>query len=279
MIARHDMLRAIVLNDVLPDGRQQILPHVPTYKLIVDDLRAILRRSASSIWRLRAPKFPERRARRAIGRCSIFVCRALDDRRSRAAYSDRSADRRRRSFEILFGELFQLYRNPQAALPPLELSFRDYCAALKALEQTALFRKSQRYWTDRLENRCAIAQFPLVKNPAAVERPAFKRRTLRIEAETWKRLPGKGHKIPRYLLRAPCWPRMRSDSPCGAESRLHAESDAFSTPAPSSSSERHYRRLHVREFAGSDNSQPEPLPNGRKRKKKQLWQDLEHRYF
>ena len=143
MIARHDMLRAIVLNDVLPDGRQQILSQVPAYKLIVEDLRGYP--SSKRDEHLAASRAEVRGTVRPANRWPLFDFKVsrMDERRSRLHMRIDLLIADGRSFEILFGELFQLYQNPQAELPALALSFRDYSAALQALEQTALFRKEQ----------------------------------------------------------------------------------------------------------------------------------------
>ncbi len=82
----------------------------------------------------------------------LFEFRAslLDAQRSRLHISTDLLIGDGRSFEILFQELMHLYHHPEAALAPIELSFRDYVHALASLEQTDAFRESRAYWVNRV---------------------------------------------------------------------------------------------------------------------------------
>ena len=55
-----------------------------------------------------------------------------------------------RSFQIVLEDWFVYYNSPQAALPPLPITFRDYRLAEAALEGSELRATSQAYWTARL---------------------------------------------------------------------------------------------------------------------------------
>ena len=120
------------------------------------------------------------------GRSSNSEFSCLDERRSRMHVRIDLLIMDGRSYELFFAELMKLYCDPQADLPPLELSFRDYISGLDALEKTAAFRDARDYWVGRVPELPAAPDLPLVKNPAAVSEPIFKRRSLRIEAADWR---------------------------------------------------------------------------------------------
>jgi len=148
MIERHEMLRCIVL----PEGRQQILPSTPPYKIGVNDLRALDAVTAAA--RLDSIRAQMSHKVHPSDQWPLFEFRAslLDAQRSRLHISNDLLIGDGRSFEILLQELMQLYHHPEAALPPIELSFRDYVQALASLEQTDAFRESRDYWVHQF--RC-----------------------------------------------------------------------------------------------------------------------------
>src|SRR4029077_16871232 len=157
VIDRHEMLRCIVF----PEGRQQILPSPQKYEIKVNDLR-----------KLDAPTATARLASIRAGMSHQvhpsdqwplfeFCVSLLDEKISRLHISTDLLIGDGRSFEIVFQESMQLYRNPEAILPPLELSFRDYLQALTSLEQTDVFRESREYWANRIPNLPSSPDLPL----------------------------------------------------------------------------------------------------------------------
>ncbi|HEX6292636.1 MAG TPA: amino acid adenylation domain-containing protein, partial [Herpetosiphonaceae bacterium] len=184
LIDRHAMLRAIVL----PDGQQQILPEVPPYRIALIDLRddapesaerqlATIREQASHqilpaerwpLFEIRASLLTDRRVRLHIGADLLIV----------DAWSMR----------IIQRELSLLYQDPDAPLPPLELSFRDYIVAEQALRQTEIYQRSREYWSARLATLPPSPELPLATSPSAIRAPRFTRRSSRLEPETWQRL-------------------------------------------------------------------------------------------
>ncbi len=89
---------------------------------------------------------------------------------------------------ILIRELCALYQNPDAVLPPLEISFRDYVLAEAALRETDLYRRSRDYWWDRLATLPPAPDLPLAKDPSLIATPRFTRRSRRFEPTAWKSL-------------------------------------------------------------------------------------------
>jgi len=184
LIERHDMLRAIVL----PDGQQQILEEVPPYEIQVLDLRGqgpqaiasqledVRRKLSHQVLKSdRWPLFEIRASRMDGGRVRLHVSRDV------LMVDGWSAS-------ILDRELCRLYQQPDAGLPPLEISFRDYVLAQAALRDTDLYRRSKNYWWDRLATLPAAPELPVAKAASLVTTPQFTRRSKQFEPLVWRSL-------------------------------------------------------------------------------------------
>jgi amino acid adenylation domain-containing protein len=184
LIERHDMLRAIIL----PDGRQQILEQVPPFKIETVNLRRL--DSASKTKQLEAIR--ERMSHQVLetDQWPLFEIRAslLEDRLVRLHISADFLIIDAWSWSILSKEMSQLYQSPDAVLPPLEISFRDYVLAEIALRDSEQYRRSKDYWWNRLATLPPAPELPLAKDPGSISSPRFVRRSARLEANCWSRL-------------------------------------------------------------------------------------------
>ncbi|MEU6479090.1 amino acid adenylation domain-containing protein [Streptomyces sp. NPDC047017] len=185
LIARHDMLRAIVHED----GYQQVLPEVPRCRVAVTDLREDPRRSAQHMEEARAvmghrtydtarwPLFELRVTRLPDGDVLHFSLDSLVADWASAA--------------ILFDELDTLLASPDpsdtTALPPCAISFRDYVLAERALRDTARHRRDRDYWRSRLASLPPAPDLPLVTTPTEGQ-PRFVRLSHRLPRPAWQRL-------------------------------------------------------------------------------------------
>jgi amino acid adenylation domain-containing protein len=275
LIKRHPMLRAVML----PDGQQQVLEHVPPFYVECIDLEGLGQQEIHEHleyirykmdhhvfqveqWptlEIRVSRLPERRVRIHISMESLFV----------DAWSLR----------ILLQEFLHLYYEPEASLPPLELSFRDYVLAEAQLQASQLYQRSQDYWAQRLRDLPPAPDLPLAIDPASLEQPRFMLREARLEALEWQRLKARGARAgltPSGILLAAfaevltTW----SKSPC-----FCINLTVF-----------HRLPLHeqVNDIVGDftsllllavDNSHPDTFEQRAKRLQEQLWRDFGHRYY
>ncbi|MGW3974357.1 amino acid adenylation domain-containing protein [Streptomyces ardesiacus] len=177
LVQRHEMLRVVVS----PDGEQRILPEVPAPRIEITDAGddpetafAALREAAShqvfdpAVWPLFAIRGVRagRTTRLAVGIDNI----ALDAL----------------SILVFYAELARLYADPDAALPPVDVSFRDYVCSTDPDPEAV--EGARAHWTGLLENLPPAPALPLAKDPAAVDRPRFSRREVRIAPEPWQAL-------------------------------------------------------------------------------------------
>ncbi|MBB2964985.1 non-ribosomal peptide synthetase [Methylobacterium sp. R2-1] len=186
LVARHDMLRAVVTSE----GRQRILPTVPRYRVVVDEggedawtaeaLRASnrARMSAQVLDAGQWPLFDLRITRMPEGRFCLHLDLDL-------LIVDVQ------SFHILLTELERLYRDPACDLPPIRSTFRDYRRAVEAERADPAYAADRAWWFERLDALPPAPALPLAAIPEAVAKPSFRRMRRRLDGEEWRRLEAK----------------------------------------------------------------------------------------
>jgi len=275
LIERHDMLRAIVL----PDGQQQILQQVSPYQIAVLDLRGQDEHTIKN--QLEAVRHHLSHQVLPADQWPLFEFRAtqLNQERIRLHISYDLQVFDAWSLFRLFDEWFKLYQNPEVALLPLELSFRDYVIAEQSLENTELYRRSQEYWLSRLDNLPPAPKLPLAKNPQELKQHRCKRYDGRLDQTDWQQLKqraAQANLTPSGVLLA----AFAEILTLWSQTPLFTINLALFNRLP----------LHpqVNEILGDftsvtllavNNSISDSFTERCRRLQKQLWQDLEHRYF
>jgi len=184
LIQRHDMLRAIFLSS----GEQQIIERVPRYEFDVVDLESLdeaaaLERQLS----LRAQMSHQVLPADQWPLFDIKVLRSTENR-FRLCISIDILLVDAWSMNMLIEQWLQLYQDSARTLPPIEFSFRDYVIAEHALQDTDLYRDSERYWFDRIQTLPAAPDLPLAQSPSALTNPNFVRRMYKMDKARWSRL-------------------------------------------------------------------------------------------
>ncbi|GAB6040072.1 non-ribosomal peptide synthetase [Endothiovibrio diazotrophicus] len=184
LVVRHPMMRMVIL----PDGSQRVLEEVPLYRIAVEDLRGLEpaeraarlagRAAEMSHQKLSSEEWPlfEIRASRTVGtalRLHISVDFLMADTTS---------------LQIIFDEWNRLYREPDAPLPPLNLTFRDYVLAERRLRDLPVYAAARDYWLARVDTLPPAPQLPLAVDPATLAAPRFAGRTAYLPAARWSRL-------------------------------------------------------------------------------------------
>lgn len=275
LVKRHDMLRAVVL----PDGQQQILEQVPAYPFEILDLKE----QEEAFVKSELEAIRERMSHQVLpsDRWPLFDFRAtcLDGGRVRLHISYDLLVFDAWSLFRLFEEWFQLYQNPEVALPPLELSFRDYALAEQGLRETELYVRSQNYWLSRIDTLPPAPDLPLAKSPHQLKQHRVKRYEGGVERTHWRQLKQRAAQA--------------GLTPSGVLLAAFAEIMTLWSKNPQFTLNLAlFNRLplhpQVNDILGDftsvtllavDNSEAESFGKRAVRLQKQLWQDLEHRYF
>ncbi|UGY93640.1 non-ribosomal peptide synthetase [Streptomyces gobiensis] len=185
LVRRHEMLRAVVSSD----GSQRILPETGEVPVIEYDLRgAGTDRLDAHLGELREELSHQVLPLDAWPMFDIRVTWIEGTRaRVHAGVDLLIADVA--SIRLFFLELGDLYADPDAQLPPLEVSFRDYVIAAQSIRGTEAYEKSRAYWLQRTGTLPPNPRLPLVATglPAG-RKPLRGRRHARLDAKSWARV-------------------------------------------------------------------------------------------
>jgi pyochelin synthetase len=184
LIERHDMLRAVLSAD----GSQRVLDEVPGFAIDVIDVRGVSpRRATAGIEAVRA----DMSHRVYDPACwPLFDLRVtLADDRSILHFSIDLLIADFVSTRLLLDELYQLYREPDRALPPLDITFRDYVLGERQLRTAA--ERHRGYWQDRIDQLPPAPELPVPELAVPAADPGevrFRRWETVLEPAVWAAL-------------------------------------------------------------------------------------------
>ena len=175
LIARHEMLRVVLDGD----GGQRVLPEVPPYRIVVDEARGPEAEALA--------QFREQRAHQVLDPTvwPLFQIRGLryGAGRTRLGFGFDYVVLDALSITNLFAELGALYLTPDATLPPIGVSFRDY--VLQVPPDAAARERARAHWESVLPHLPLTPRLPLAIHPSAVTAPRFRRREVHLDAAAW----------------------------------------------------------------------------------------------
>ena len=188
LIKRHDMLRAVMM----PDVRQRVLEQVPPYVISSTDLSGQSEETVqATLARIR-----EEMSHQVLDIYSwpIFDIRAtrIGKQRIRFHVSFDVLLMDGWSVFLLYKEFYHFVHNPEAVLPPLELTFRDYVVDEEKLRERERYKQSMDYWLRRLDDLPPAPELPLAVAPEILGKPRFTRRSYTLPADAWFRLRNLG---------------------------------------------------------------------------------------
>ncbi len=273
VIARHDMLRAVVQSD----GNQRILADVPYYRFRVEDLSALAAQERAArlaalrdelshqvlpadVW----PLFEIRASRLPAGVLRLHL--SLD-----VLILDAH------SFDLVGADWQHYHDHPDHELPPLAFSFADYEAGLRQMEGTRAFQDSLRYWRDRLDDLPPPPEFPLARSPESIDAPKFTHRSLSLPRGDWEALKKRAGALritPAALLLSiyACVVRRWSQSP-----RFTLNLTLFNRLPFHPDVDRLVGDFTTVTLLAFDLSAPRSFADIALGVQRQLWQDLDHR--
>lgn len=183
VVARHDMLRAIIRQDAL----QVILPQVPWYQIPIEDLRLLP--EATRQTRLQQLRQQLSHQLRSTDSWPLFDIRVsqLTDETYRLHFGLDNIMTDGHSIDQMIQELVNIYQgNPLAEMP--DISFRDYQIALQHYYQSEEYAGTRDYWLQRLDEIYPAPQLPLSTPLENLRAPRFVRRHFSMAAERWRTL-------------------------------------------------------------------------------------------
>ncbi|MBK0002904.1 non-ribosomal peptide synthetase [Erwinia sp. S38] len=196
LVARHDALRLIFDEQ----GMQRVLPEQPGAALTV-------LRCPAAEWPSFTEQTRENLSHRVLapGEWPLFHATLIesDDGQNRFCLGLDNLVLDGLSMQMFIAELAALYADPQAALPAVDIGFRDYVTAVHGRQRP----ESEQYWLDRLENLPDAPALPLACDPRTLGTPRFRRRNGWLSAERWQQLTAKArrHQITPSCLLLTCY--------------------------------------------------------------------------
>ena len=275
LIKRHDMLRAIFLND----GSQQFLEKTPRYEVKFENFTVTSAEERES--GLMAIRDEMSHQMFVVDQWPLFDIRVskMENNLYRIHYSIDLLIIDFSSMAIFFKELFMFYCGMGATLPQLEFCFRDYVLAEQTSRENSLYMESEKYWLQRTTTLPPAPQVPLIKDPSHIFSPRFRRRESCLDPGLWKKLKemAKQNKITPSVLLANAF----SEVLC-----MWSQSPHFTLNLTI------FNRLPVHEQANDiigdftssillevDRSKTRTFKDNAKSLQCQLLKDIEHRFF
>ncbi|MGW6600382.1 amino acid adenylation domain-containing protein [Streptomyces sp. NPDC055036] len=180
LVARHDMLRAVVD----PDGWQRVLPEVPRLLVRVTDLREAERDALDGHFTSVRSEMDHRMYDTTVWPLfEVRLTRTRDGDVLHISLDSLIADWA--SAGILLDELDVLLAGGE--LPPFEMRFRDYLLAERGLRDSPRHRRDRDYWLARVDDLPPAPELPLLTGTSTpgtrVDRHHF-----RLPADRWRHL-------------------------------------------------------------------------------------------
>lgn len=183
LIDRHDMLRAVIE----PDGSQRVLPSVERMRIPILDLRgASAEEVEAGLTRMREeldhriypiPSWPMFEVRLTLTDAGDIVHFSMD-----SLIADWA------SAGVLFDELGLLLAQPGAALPSLQIGFRDYLLAERRVRETSRYQQDRRYWMDRVDHLPSAPELPTKASGSGDTAVRFRRHHATLSPARWTQL-------------------------------------------------------------------------------------------
>ena len=191
LVERHEMLRAVLL----PDGQQQILPDAPPFQIMVIDLRG--QDAAAVTSQLDHIRTVLDHQVIPVGQWPAFhiYVTHFDEQQTRLHLSVESLFIDAWSMNLVIQECVRLYHDPDASLPELTLSFRDYVLTETASHTMEKYKRSEEYWLNRLANLPPAPELPVVSSASLSVPPRFVHRMERLRMEEWQRLKSRAARV------------------------------------------------------------------------------------
>lgn len=187
LVERHDMLRAVVG----PEGLQRIVSPAPTQTVAIVDLSMLPPEELDAAIRDRRAALHAEVSTLDRWPQSELVWLRTESENPRAGRLLMRLDMwcvDGRSFQVLIEELATLYLDPETALPPLSIGFRDYVTTLLETEKSPEFARSLEWWRERLADLPPPPPLPYARQPVPGETPRFHRHAGKLDKQQTARL-------------------------------------------------------------------------------------------
>ncbi len=183
VVARHGMLRA----HTLPDMLQVVEPNVKEHFDVLD-LRGLPPEQRDGKLASMRETMSHRIYDTEHAPLHHLVAVRIDEQLTRLITSFDLINIDAGSMAILNKEWMLFYEKPDAELPPLPLTYRDYVLALEEHKKSASYTRALAYWRGRIADIAPAPRLPMAVDPSAIERVRFEHLEDTIAAHDWEKL-------------------------------------------------------------------------------------------
>ncbi|MGB3468192.1 MAG: amino acid adenylation domain-containing protein, partial [Cyclobacteriaceae bacterium] len=117
------------------------------------------------------------------------------------------------SLMILVKEWGKMINNPEANLPALQYTYRDYIIDFQEQRNSNKFEKSKEYWLDQVDTFPSAPAIPTRIDPSEITKPKFSRQRKLFSADEWSslKLKAKEHNVTPSVLLCAAYARVLSE--------------------------------------------------------------------
>lgn len=198
LIKKHGMMRVMIQ----PDGQQRILESVPEFKIPVMDIRNLEKAKRETELENKRREMSHQVIHTEQWPLFDFAFTRFEGEKVRIHISFDNLIFDGWSMFHILNEWAAIYHGAQNG-EALTFSFRDYVLGLEKVKHTAIYKKDEAYWQNRIEGLSKAPELPLAKREDEITDQRFVRRTGRLSAEEWNCLKKKAGDIlvtPSVLL-------------------------------------------------------------------------------
>lgn len=188
LIERHSMLRSVIGSN----GRQRILPEAPPFHIEVVDQSTAGADEVDAIVAAARAELAHRPTRPDDWQPFQMRLVKLAGAQAKLLISVDMVKIDAWSVQLLLGEFFAQYDDPDSEIPKIELTFRDYVSWNTEMRRTEGYERAKEYWLDRVASLPAAPDLPLQRPLASIAEPTFSSRGFGLDKETWGKLKARG---------------------------------------------------------------------------------------
>jgi amino acid adenylation domain-containing protein len=191
IVQRHAMLRAIIDEN----GNQRVLQNVPDYHIENEDISTLSKsQKHERIEQIRS-HMSHKTYDASVWPLFEIKTTQINPKITRIHFSYDLLIGDVWSLKLLHEEWGEVYLNPQVALEPIQISFRDYTLAQKNRKEHIDYKNALEYWNDKIPTIPQAPKLPEGKIPSSISKPTFSRREKQLDEKIWSKLKRKAQTL------------------------------------------------------------------------------------
>ncbi|MBE6050850.1 MAG: hypothetical protein E7214_09435 [Clostridium sp.] len=191
VIERHPMLRAVVEDD----GTQHILKEDVKFKIDVIDISNLDENEKNRVIEEERDKMSHHVFKADQWPLIGVTALKLSEEKNYLYIGFDMLIADGSSLQIIGSDWMRYYKDLNANLPPLDITFRDYMIGLQKFKKSKIYENDKKYWLSKLEDFPKAPKLVYKVDPEEIEKPHFTRISKVYNRQDWKKLKEVAKKI------------------------------------------------------------------------------------